>query len=242
MKKKQKFLILDIETTDFAANKGFMLCYGYKWLGEGKTKVRSLLDYPSRFKRDCTDDSQLAKSLTPLIESADAIITYYGKYFDIPFIQTRQLLNGHPPVSEPFNIDLWWTARKKLKFTSNRLDTVHKALLELTGEQPEVKTWVNPRVWTRAAAGHRASIKEIIHHCRIDIDVTEMVYNHLAPFIKNLPNVHIKNSYTDCPNCGGNNLENKGYYYTLKTTNRRWKCRDCGYNFAGKLSLKVGRS
>ena len=47
-------ILFDIETTNLKANFGHILCFGYKELGSKRTKVLSISDYPSAFKKDPT--------------------------------------------------------------------------------------------------------------------------------------------------------------------------------------------
>lgn len=225
-----KILAFDIEATNLSANFGTILCIGYKEVGKKRTHILRLRDYPC-FKKDATDDSQLVKEFASIANEADAWITYYGARFDVPYINTKLLEYGMHPMDEIHHMDLWRTAKYRLKLNSNRLDTVQKAF-----HLPTSKTPLDPPVWKKAATGHGPSMKYVEQHCYYDVECLEEVYYKVRPLIANHPNLALLDNMGQvcCTKCGGKRYHKKGLHPkgTSKVTLRqRYKCLECGTNF-----------
>jgi uncharacterized protein YprB with RNaseH-like and TPR domain len=223
MNKEPKLLFLDIEATALNAVFGVCLCVGYKWLGESKVYVPTILDGPTT---GMLDDKELLRKFSEIYNSADYVCGHYAMYYDIPFLQTRLLKHRLPPLDTRIPlVDTWWVARKTLKLYNNRLDTLAKYI----GVQHS-KTPLTPDDWIQAAHGSKKSLKYIVEHCKMDVLVLEECYQALRPFMKNEP---ARGLFLDCePNtcisCGSRKLQRRGYS-TAKTRRRpRYQCQGCG--------------
>lgn len=223
-----KILIFDIEATNLAANFGRMLCFGWKWLDEKQTYVKSITDYPKRFANDPTDDRELVAHAKEVLESADIWVTWFGTYFDVPFIQTRLLAHRFTPLPPTAHEDGWKTARYCLKLNNNRLKTVSEFL------GVEEKTPLLPVMWVRAAAGHKKSIDYVKQHCKQDVIVLEEVHKLISPWIKQPANVLIPTAAVNgtkvwgCPRCGGTKLQKRGLMIAKTSYRQRYQCVSCG--------------
>lgn len=231
---KPKILFLDIEATNLNANYGFVLCVGYKYLGQKRVYCPTLADFRKSFGKDCTNDKKLLKEIRDVIEGADLIVTWYGKRFDIPYLQTRLLLNNLPPYNVKSHLDLWVTAKRHLKFNSNRLDTVSRVL---PTKNKEYKTPIESIHWIRASAGHKPSINYVKKHCVADIKVLEQVYQKMLPFIQDHPNLayllnpEVKGDKAYCPNCGHYPCMRDGYAATKRQVKQVWYCKSCKHHY-----------
>lgn len=227
----KKILLFDIEATNLSANFGYMICFGYKWLGEDKTHVISITDFPKTFKQNCTNDKKLLEAIGPILNEADMFVTWYGTHFDIPFIHTRQLLHKLKPFADRPHRDDWKIARKRLKFTSNRLDTVSKSLPLTEGETKKEKTPLENKHWIRGAAGHKPSIEYIKKHCIADVDVLEEAHIQLSPFGSAVPNLNLKDDANTiaCPACNSKKVEYKHLYATSNNLRYQYRCKVCGH-------------
>lgn len=225
----------DLETSNLNANIGFIICGGWKTLGR-KVTMRSIDNYPL-FKYDPTDDSEIVEHLREDLAKADMWVTWFGTHFDIPYMQSKLLEHGMKPLPEVPHVDGWKIARYKLKLTSNRLATV-TGFLGL-----EDKTKVDFKVWRRAAAGHRPSIKYIKEHCKIDCDVLEDVYEKIKPFCTTHPNVAIMDGKPRdrCTVCGvAGKLVKQGFRITKLYRAQRYQCGACGTWASGRLKKVEG--
>lgn len=223
--KKPKILIFDIETTNLTAAYGFMLCIGWKWLGEAAVHVKSVMDFPVHFKRDCTDDRPLIQFATDLLRSADMLFGWYSTRFDQPFINTRAIKHGIDVVPRDIpHVDGWKVARYGMAFRSNGL----KGVSEFLGLSH--KTRLDCDSWIRAAAGDRKAISYVIDHCRADIVDTTVAYQRLRPLMTQHPNIAlIANKPDACPRCGKTGtLTKAGVKIAQTRSSQRYQCQDCG--------------
>src|SRR3989304_5302247 len=101
-----KILIFDLEVMhmNWGADLGFLLCMGWKWLGESRVHIESIRKWNAG---TFMDDLPLAERCRDILEKADMIITYNGLRFDVPFLQSRLLLGGSKPMSPIAHTDLY---------------------------------------------------------------------------------------------------------------------------------------
>lgn len=119
-----KILIFDVETAPMTAyvwnrwnqnisldatiSEWFLLAWSAKWLFSEETKGDVLT--PEEALRE--DDSRIVVSLWQLIDRADIIVAHNGKKADVPWINTRFILNGLNPPSPYYLIDTCDVARR----------------------------------------------------------------------------------------------------------------------------------
>ena len=227
-----KILLWDIECSDFAADYGFIFCIGYKWLHEKRVRIIGVRD-TSEFKKDVTDDRGVIREFAKVMAEADIQVTWYGEKFDERFINTRALLNSQEPMPVIPHWDGWKTAKFKLRFQSNRLDGVSRAIPVKPGAKRELKTYIEGRHWVRAKAGYTDALEYVEKHCIADIKVLENVYLALRPFSKPTANVaKIRHPELEgCPACGDKRLQARGYLVTSRGRKRRFQCQECAHWF-----------
>lgn len=235
--KDPRVLIWDIEASDLKGNFGFVFCIGYKWLGEKKTHLISIRDYPA-FNRDITDDRAVLKAFAKVMEEADLMVTHYGQRFDYPFLNTRCMIHGMKPMPSVPHVDTWRIAKYKLALHSNRLDTLSR-VIPVSGVR-ELKTPLEAPQWMKGRAGHVPSIRYIEAHCRADVRVLEDVYVKIRPFSSNLPNLaKHQDGVFGCPACGSEKVHARGYHLTAHGKRRRYQCQGCGQWFSAPRRIKV---
>lgn len=224
---KPRILLFDIEATNLNADFGFALCVGYKWYGEKRTHVPSLLDYPGAFGKDPTNDKQLMEHVHDTLLKADMIVGFYSKLFDLPWLEARMLSHGLAPLPSIPHVDLYFTAKTHLKIHSRRLAN----LIDFLGLKAE-KTRLSGPIWIRAGAGHTPSIRYVVKHCRHDINALEQAYTLLRPLVRLHPNVTGRYKTKEkgkCRTCGSSNLQWRGRMLLTRTNaKRRVRCTDCG--------------
>jgi uncharacterized protein YprB with RNaseH-like and TPR domain len=229
-----KILYFDIESTGLSADFGIMLMYAWKWEGEDEVNCRSLLDTPETMvlppeKRDAI----LVKELLELFNEADIIVAHYGSKFDCPFIQTRALIHGYHVADVRWAkiLDPCITARKQLKFQSNRMDNIAEAL-----GFSERKSSVPKNIWYRShtfdGLWFTDAITQMIDYCKQDVVVLYKVAKALAPMAKHLPNWKMLATAEDiemklCGGCGGA-LIYKGHTATKSNRYDNFQCEVCG--------------
>jgi hypothetical protein len=220
----------DIESTNLKADYGRILCFGWKDVGKGKTRVISVMDYPG-FEDDPTDDGPLVKDIAKILTDSECWLTWYGSRFDVPFVNSRLLQHKLAPLPPVPHIDGWKVASAKLKLHSNRLASVCAFL------GVEDKTPIDQHQWVRATAGHRPSLRYVIAHCKQDVAVTEQAYIPLRPLIDSHPNMGLSDGHPNaCGACGSRRLTRQGFRQSKTRTYARFQCQDCGMWLRGLKS------
>lgn len=238
--REPKILLWDIEASDLAANFGFTFCIGYKWMGEKKVHLVSIRDFKSAFAEDPTNDLHVVAHFSDVLAQADYHVTWYGARFDLPFLQTRSIELGLPPLPDRPHVDAWRIAKYKLRFNSNRLETVSRSIAIAPGAKQSFKTPIDAKCWVKAKAGHVDSIKYIEEHCVADVDVLENVFQKIRPYASSLPNLSKLNNplIEGCPACGSSKMNKKGKRITPRGWKQQLQCQDCAHWYL----IPIGRS
>lgn len=207
-----------------------MLCFAAKWHGDDHT-------YFYRGK------GMVEKALEMMSE-ADALITYNGRRHDIPILNTEIKKAGLTPPPPPIHIDLIQTVRSQFKLYSNSLDYTCK-YFGLPGKE-ESGGW---ETWQHIAMDE--FIKDqglkppanpnlepawllMEKYNRWDVEITEILYDFLLPWIPNHPNRGLFGEASAifgeacCPRCGGTDLRPQGFTYTSSGRFQRYRCASCG--------------
>ena len=174
-----KIVSFDLECSNLDADFGIILCGVFKEVGR-KVVIHRLDQQPS-YKLKPWDDRSLVQKIKKEIETADIIVSWNGKRFDVPFIQSRLALHKLSPLRENKHMDLLYTARAHYRLHSNRLQSVS----EFLGTADE-KTRLDGTNWIKALAGSKHSMNYIVHHCILDVKVLEQVYEKLKHLVKNI--------------------------------------------------------
>ncbi|MGH9390288.1 MAG: ribonuclease H-like domain-containing protein, partial [Vicinamibacteria bacterium] len=156
MIEKARILLFDIEATALNASFGHTLCVGYKYLGDKRTKVISLFDYPTRERKREPDERLMRRVHEIITNEADILISFYGKEYDRKFLNTRMLMAGLPPLPplSSEHIDLYFTARGNLRLHSGRLQAVSESI-----GCPMTKSPVRADIWRYANRGDRKAMR-----------------------------------------------------------------------------------
>jgi uncharacterized protein YprB with RNaseH-like and TPR domain len=246
-KNKPKILFFDIETManlvytwgkyeqDVIAYQRhwYMLTFAYKWLGDKKTYVKSLPDYPL-YKKDKHNDRDLVKDLWKLFDEADIVIAHNGASFDVKKTNARFMKHRLPPPSPYKILDTKLEAKKYLKMDSNKLDDL--------GDYFNVGRKINTggfELWLGCEAGDKKSWKKMCDYNIQDVILLEKVYLKLLPYITKHPNVSvIKGNHLGCPNCGSYHTQKRGVNNSKGSKGviikQRYQCQDCGAWYQGE--------
>lgn len=165
-------VFLDIEATSLHGDYGSILVAVTKRPKQAPRIYR--VDFPGR-------DRSLVGELRDDLASADAWVTYYGKGFDIPMINTRLLRWGYEPLPKKPHLDLYFVVKHRLQ-TDRRSQGHLLSWLDL----PERKMSVSAEVWNTVLAGGdegRAAFDELVRRCRSDVRGLEALYRRLKPLV-----------------------------------------------------------
>jgi uncharacterized protein YprB with RNaseH-like and TPR domain len=237
-----KLLVLDIETTDLNADRGHILCAGAKWVGKPKIYKWRIDDTPGYgdTPRSFFNDSSIVDGLKELAQESDAIIAYYGGYgrFDVPFINTRLIVNGREPLPPITVIDPHKTARSRLKLNRNGLSQVTQ--LFNTDVKKGFVPWEH---WLKAQYGDRKSMSILLDYNVDDVLSLEQAYLKMRPLMVDHPHVARHTAGNDprsqCTVCGSYSSTSRGSRRIKLFEVFRRSCNACGTFFEShRVKLK----
>ena len=255
-KKGPKILILDLETAPTIAavfgrwkqnigqdnvleEGGWILTAAYKWLGSDEVHSISYMD-----EILAGSDVNICADLLTLISEADAVVAHNGQGFDIKVIETRCLINGLPAIPSVKVIDTLVMAKKKLKFNSNRLDSIGEVL----GFGGKVKHQ-GIKMWLDVMWGNQAALDDMLKYNERDVDLLEKVYLRLRQIGHSGSNfnagLYFKDDEQHCPTCGSVDLRKTGRKVkTALSEFEEVRCGECGsiHRTRDTLTTKEDRS
>ena len=164
--KPEKSVFLDIETTGLTGGTGtWAFLIGLGWLEEDSFLLRQY------FLRQPAEERSILSQVAELTDQYPIMITFNGKMFDLPLIQTRQLLTGIRQTVPEIHLDLLQCSRAlwKRRLASRSLRSIEENLLGLRryddipgAEIPEV-------YFDYLRRGKTARLKQVFHHNVLDI-------------------------------------------------------------------------
>ncbi|NMB87093.1 MAG: tetratricopeptide repeat protein [Chloroflexi bacterium] len=174
-----RLIFLDTETSGLAGGTGtfaFMVGLGFR-TAAGFRLVQLFL-------RDPSYEPAMLASLQRFLDGYDAIVTYNGKSFDIPLLNTRHILNG---FSSPFgamdHLDLLHLARRmwRSRLPSRTLKDLENEILSVSRSQEEVPGWMVPEIYYEYLRdGNAAPLAGVFYHNAVDILTLAALYNHFC--------------------------------------------------------------
>lgn len=200
---------------------GEVACWSATFLGEDEMFFDSLHRNSSQ---------TMHANLYALMKDSDAVVTYNGNRFDIPWVQTGFLMQGLPPLVFK-QIDLYRVVRKNFKFPSYKLEYVVKAL-GIGEKMPNVGF----ELWKACMMGDKDAWVEMEEYCKHDTTLLEGLYERVLPYINNHPNRSLVEGLV-CPACGGTNYKKDGVASKAGSLYQKYVCKDCGKPFRGTENL-----
>lgn len=239
-------VVYDIEVLSSMAADCGSIC-AFSWKEHGKERVRTLTvkDYPKLYDADIFDDSALVQDIANVLVDYNVLIGHNAKSsakwgFDLKYINTRLILHGLSPIKCIAEVDtLQDMAKKHMKFRSNKLSELAKAL-GLPEELIDSKNDMDfPRDWNAVIVKKPGAMTKMIKRNKVDVILTEMVYNKLLPICDGHPNIGFIRGYTPaewpCPTCGECDKINNKDRVILRNRSayQRLICRRCNKTYPG---------
>jgi uncharacterized protein YprB with RNaseH-like and TPR domain len=123
----QQWLFLDTETTGLAGGTGtYAFMVGIAWWDSGGLQVEQF------FMRDLDEEHSLLLELSERMEKRPVLVTFNGKSFDWPLLETRyRMTRAVPAFSPALHLDLLHPARQlwRLRLGSVRLKDLERQVL-----------------------------------------------------------------------------------------------------------------
>jgi len=169
----ERVLYLDTETTGLAGGTGtYAFLVGIGHFCDGGFRLRQY------FQTDFGQEPALLRALADYLPAFDAVVTFNGKTFDLPLLETRFTINGllrgqahGPNVRELPHLDLLHPSRRiyRDRFASCRLGELEQQVLGLTRIE-DVPGWEIPALYFRYVRTRRfRAVQPVFDHNALDV-------------------------------------------------------------------------
>jgi uncharacterized protein YprB with RNaseH-like and TPR domain len=163
----RKALFLDTETTGLAGGTGtFAFMIGLGFYEGDRFLVQQF------FMRDYSEERASLSMLKGLLESFQFLITFNGKHYDIPLLETRFILSRlSSKIREMPNFDLLYPARRIWKgaYDNCRLITLESQLLGMERVDDVPSEWIPSLYFDYLQTGDASKIYKVFYHNQMDI-------------------------------------------------------------------------
>ena len=175
----EQFAFIDTETTGLAGGTGtytFLVGIG-RFEDEEYRLVQFFLQSPNE------EPAQLA-AIEEFLAPCEAVVSFNGKAFDLPLLNTRYITNGWPPpLKDTPHIDLLHLARRlwKLRLPSRSLGDLETEILGLTRSQQDVPGWmVADLYFDYLHTGDARPLRGVFYHNEMDIVSLAALLNKIS--------------------------------------------------------------
>lgn len=162
-----KLLFVDLETTGIAGGAGsYAFLVGCGWFDRGRFHVRQFL--LSSF----ASERALLEAVRDVAGAVDAVVTYNGKSFDLPLIETRYSLNRLPtPFADMPHVDMLHHARRLWHGDDegHRLGSLETSLLGHERDGDVAGYEIPGRYFRYVHTGDARPLSAVLEHNRLDL-------------------------------------------------------------------------
>ncbi len=173
------FAFLDTETTGLSGGTG---TYAFL-VGVGRYDGQEF-HLAQFFMRDPMEEPALLAALTEFLRPCQALVTFNGKGFDVPLLNTRYITNGErSPLASMAHLDLLPLARRlwRSRLPSRALGYLEEHILGLVRDEEDVPGWVIPSLYFGyLRSGDARSMKSVFYHNAVDVLSLAALLSHVA--------------------------------------------------------------
>ena len=179
----ENFAFLDTETSGLAGGTG---TYAFL-IGIGKFNKQGFT-LSQFFMRDPFEEPAQLAAVLGALDNTKVLVTYNGKSFDVPLLNTRFITNGEPPpLITQSHIDLLHLARRLWRdsLESRTLGSIEENILgtERTGE--DIPGWMVPSIYfDYIKTGDARPLKNVLYHNAMDIISLATLLNHISEILE----------------------------------------------------------
>jgi hypothetical protein len=178
-------LFLDLETTGLAGGAGtYAFLVGCGWFDGGTFRLRQF------FLSDFAAERALLEAVSELAGDLTCIVTYNGKTFDLPLLETRFSLQRMPtPFAEIAHVDMLHPARRmwRQEEVECRLTYLEQSLCghERKSDVPGFE--IPSRYFRYVRSGDARPLQAVFEHNRVDIVSLAMLTARAAQLLEDGP-------------------------------------------------------
>ncbi len=173
------FAFLDTETSGLAGGTGtytFLVGVG-RFIGD-EFVLQQI------FMRDPLDETGQMHALEQFLAPVQAVVTYNGKAFDVPLLNTRFALLGlRSPLQDLVHVDLLHLARRlwRDRLPSRTLSNLEVQILGALRSEQEIPGWMIPQIYFDYLRDHNpAPLKNVFYHNAMDVLSLAALLNYTA--------------------------------------------------------------
>lgn len=167
-----KLVFVDIESTGLKGDYNSILCVSFKPYGKAA--------YTFTVK-SVGNDQRLVREVKDELEKYSCWVTYFGRGFDLPMINTRLLKWGLLPVDQRFHLDMYW--KLKSGILTGRRSQGH--LLAWLGT-PEQKMTVGASTWSEMGYRIKEHLPLMVKRCESDVRGLEALYKKTRHLVRDI--------------------------------------------------------
>ena len=182
-------LFLDTETSGLAGGSGtfaFLIGVG-RFQNDGFHLQQLIIKDPAA-------ESAMLLYLSELVTRSSAFVTFNGKSFDLPIINTRYILNKLPnSFRDNPHLDLLHISRKlwRKRIINCSLKDLEREILNFSRTGDDVPGWMIPEIYFEfLRTGDTKRISNVIYHNTQDIVSLAAVFIQISTMLEN--NIHIE--------------------------------------------------
>lgn len=178
----EKFVFFDTETSGLAGGTG---TYAFM-VGAGRFEGDEFI-LAQFFLRDPSEEPAMLEALTGFISPCEVLVSYNGKSFDAPLLQTRYRLHEMPIPFEGYaHLDLLHLARRlwRDRLASRTLQSIEEHILNVARTSEEVPGYEIPYLYFDYLRDQNATpMKGVFYHNEIDILSLAALLNHAGAML-----------------------------------------------------------
>ncbi len=189
--KPNAFAFLDTETTGLSGGTGtliFLVGVG-RFDGENFRLVQFFLPDP-------IDEPAHLIAIEQFLAPYQALVTFNGKAFDSPLLNTRYTLHGWiSPLRNLASIDLLHLARRlwRNRLPNRTLGNLEFQILGSSRTEEDVPGWAIPQIYADyLRSGNAYPLKQVFYHNAMDVASMALLLNHILALLSNPKNVTVE--------------------------------------------------
>jgi hypothetical protein len=178
------YVFLDTETSGLAGGTGTYVFL----VGIGKYDLDGF-HLSQYFLREPVEEKAHLSAILSGLADGKVLVTYNGKAFDAPLLNTRFILHDDaPPMRAFMHIDLLPIARRlwRDRLPSRRLGSVEASILRVARTEEDIPGWMIPPLYfDYLRSGDARPLKQIFYHNAMDVLSLAALLNHVSEMLDN---------------------------------------------------------
>jgi len=179
----EHLVFIDTETTGLAGGTGTLAFM----IGVGKF-VGNIFQLEQFFLRNPSEEEAVLHALSDFCKNMKAVVSYNGKAFDIPILNTRHILQRIPsPFIHTDHIDLLTISRQlwRLRLSECRLSSIENNILNFHRNENDVPGYLVPKLYKDyLQTGDSRPLKGVFYHNQKDVLSLAALFSLISKIIE----------------------------------------------------------